>query len=115
VPHGRLLSPLAVLLTAALLGACGGSDDGAGSPATSSTAEAAKPTPLRRELERELRKLIEGRSGRLVDTDCVIGQLRTALSNDVVEAAVAAADRGEEIPPEAVDAAYAAGRECAKR
>ena len=103
---GALVAPVA---------GCGdeGDETTTTSSATTSTAPA-EVTPLRRRLERELRRLIEA-GGTKIDPDCVIGELRKSLSNDVVEDATEAADRGEEIPAEAVDAAYAAGQECSER
>jgi len=50
---------------------------------------------------------------KLVDLDCVIDRLRGELSDEQIEVAARAAGKGEEVPPEVVDAAYAAGRECA--
>jgi len=111
----RLLSPLAAAVVA--LGACGESDD---EPQTStreaetSTTTEATATPERRELERELRRLLAGGDG-AVDVGCAIERLRATLSNETVAAAIDAADAGEEIPDEAVDAAYAAGQECTAR
>ena len=110
-----LLSPLAAVVVA--LGACGGSEDETPSSTTRtevSTTTQATATPERRELERELRRLLGDGDG-TVDVDCAIEELRGTLSNETVEAATEAADRGEEIPSEAVDAAYEAGRECAAR
>jgi hypothetical protein len=115
-----ILALLAAGALAAPLGGCGDSDDepatSADESTTTSTAEGApaEVTPLRRQLEQELRRLIVS-GGAKVDADCVIDQLRTTLSNETVEAAAKAAKRGEEIPKEAVDAAYDAGRQCARR
>ena len=116
---GRLLPLLAAAATAAALGGCGGSDDdpaaSSAAPTASTTTEAAA-TPLRSRLEAELRRLLKsGDSAQSVDVDCVIDELRSTLSNDLVEAATDAAAQGDEIPKEAVDAAYAAGQECSKR
>ena len=111
----RLLSPLAAAVVA--LGACGGSEDETTNSTTrtevSTTTQAtATPTPERRELETQLRRLLaDGDSA--VDVDCAIERLRATLSNETVAAAIEAADAGEEIPEKAVDAAYAAGQECA--
>ena len=91
---------------------CGG-DDEANNTSTEATSTApAQATPLRRQLERELRALVAAGDSK-VDAECVIEELRTTLSNDLIVAATEAARRGEEIPQEAVDAAYAAGQKCA--
>jgi hypothetical protein len=116
---GRLLPLLAVAASAAALGGCGGSDEepraSSTTPTTSTTTEAAA-TPLRSRLEAELRRLLKsGDSAQSVDVDCVIEELRSTLSNDLVEAATDAAASGDEIPKAAVDAAYAAGQKCSKR
>jgi hypothetical protein len=98
---------------ALILAACGGGDeDTSTSSAASTTTAEAEVTPLRRRLERELTDLIEAGKPK-VDAACVVAELRETLSNDVVEAATRAAARGDEIPTEAVDAAYAAGQRCA--
>jgi hypothetical protein len=112
-----LLSPL--VAAAVALGACGGSEEettGSTTQAETSTTTpaTATATPERRELETELRRLLAGGDG-AVDVDCAIEHLRTTLSNEAVKAAIAAAGAGEEIPVEAVDAAYEAGQECAAR
>jgi hypothetical protein len=113
VPPERSRPLLAALACAALLTPLGGCGDGSDEPATTSTATApAEPTPLRRDLERELAKLISAGDAK-VDPMCVIERLRDTLSNELVEAATEAAERGEEIPKEAIDAAFAAGQACA--
>jgi hypothetical protein len=96
------------------LAACGGGDEdtSTSSAAATTTGAEAAVTPLRRRLERELTDLIEAGETK-VDAECVVAQLRVTLPNDAVEAATRAAARGDEIPTEAVDAAYAAGQKCA--
>ena len=110
----RLLSPLAAIVVA--LGGCGDSEDEATTSTTravtSTTTVEATATPDRRELEKELRRLLAG-GDTSVDADCAIEKLRGTLSDEMIRAAIDAADAGEEIPEEAVDAAYAAGQECA--
>ena len=98
------------------LAACGGDeeDTSTSSAASTTTGAEAETTPLRRRLERELADLIEAGKTK-VDAQCVVAELRGTLSNEVVEAATRAAARGDEIPTEAVDAAYAAGQRCATR
>jgi len=106
----RLLSPLAAASIA--LAGCGSESEPqetSTSTTTAATAEASV-TPQRERLEDELRRLL--RAGGAVDVDCAIESLRGTLSNELLEQAVAAADRGEEIPQEAADAAYAAGQAC---
>ena len=119
VRFSPIVALLATALLAGALGACGGDDDrpsASSTQATTTGVAAADPTPIRRRLEDELRRLLEGsESAELVDVDCVIEKLRASLPNSVVEPAAEAADRGEEIPTEAVDAAYAAGQECSRR
>ncbi len=109
-----LLVALVCVAVAAAVTGCG---DDSGEPTSSSTTttsgEPAEATPLRRELERELVQLIEAGDAN-VDAQCVVDELRTTLSNDLVEAATEAANRGEEIPQEAIDAAYAAGQACTR-
>ena len=116
MPRERSHPILVAAACAALipLAGCGGGDDEPGSTSATTSTSPAEVTPLRRRLERELRALIEAGDAK-VDPECVIDELRTSLSNDLVEAATEAARRGEEIPKEAVDAAYAAGQECSKR
>ena len=105
---------LAVIALAVPAAGCGDSDQAASTQSAETiTAAEAEVTPARRELETELRELIVAGDAK-VDPDCVIEELRSSLSNELVEAATRAADRGEEIPTEAVDAAYAAGQACAK-
>ena len=111
------LQPLLVALCCGALAlpfaGCGDDDPATTSSTVATTATEAELTPVRRDLEAQLRKLIEAGDAK-VDPECVIDELRTSLSNAVVEAATDAADRGEEIPTEAVDAAYAAGQACAR-
>jgi len=108
-----LLAAIACLALAAALGGCGGEDEAEDPTTTTASNQPAEVTPLRRELERELRKLIEADAA-AADPECVIEELRTTLDNELVEAAVTAAERGEEIPKEAVDAAFEAGEACAR-
>jgi hypothetical protein len=116
VARVRLFPLLAAVAVAATLAGCGGSEDepATSSASTTSTTTAAEATPMRLRLEKELRRLLESGDGRKsVDVDCAIKELRKTLPNDLLQAATEAAARGEEIPKEAVDAAYAAGSRCA--
>ncbi len=107
-----IVAVIVCVALAAPIAACG-EDDGAetGSRPKATDAGPADVTPLRRRVEEELRRLIEAGDAK-VDTDCVIEELRSTLSNAVFEDATEAARRGEEIPREAVDAAYEAGQRC---
>jgi hypothetical protein len=114
VARVRVLPLLAAAAAAVALGGCGGSSDepSSSSATTAANSTTAAVTPTRKRLEQELRRLLE--SGDSVDVDCVIKELRSTLSNELVEAATDAAAQDEDIPKEAVDAAYAAGQRCSQ-
>jgi signal transduction histidine kinase len=111
-------------LAALGLAACGGGDDEAATapapapaPTTSEptgpTVVGGGPTELRLRFEDRIRSALaaQERDG-LVDVDCVLKRLRATVSDDLVATAERAVARGEEIPERAVDAAFAAGRDC---
>jgi hypothetical protein len=105
----------AILIAALGLVACGGGDETrpTSAEATTTTGE---PTEPRRQFEDQTRTVLseQGRGqGQLVDVECVIERLRGSLPDQVVEAAAEAAGQGQEIPQQAVDAAFEAGRACA--
>ncbi len=113
------LAVLALTTTAAISSsvyACGGDEEaGSTSAATETTTPtAAQPSELRRRFEDEMRAVLEQQRTR-VDPGCVIERLREDLPNATVEASVGAIEAGEEIPEQAVDAAFAAGQECRRR
>ena len=109
----------AVALTAAVgLAACGGEDSptttSVSSTTTTEPTEVAEPNELRRRFEDQIRAALQQQSeDSLVDVECVIERLRETLPNDVVKEAAAGAEQGEEIPEQAVDAAFEAGQDCA--
>jgi hypothetical protein len=93
--------------------ACGGGDETAPT-STDAATRAGEPTELRRQFEERIRAVLsEQGQDRLVDVDCVIERLRGSLPDEAVEAAAEAAGQGQEIPQQAVDAAFEVGRACA--
>jgi hypothetical protein len=106
---------LGILAASLTLAACGEEDRATTTAATEAPTEptAAEPTALRRRFEVQIREALE-RQGARVDSDCVIEHLRDVLSNRIVEASLDALEAGEEIPQQAVDAAFDAGSDCAR-
>jgi hypothetical protein len=114
VSKRRLQVALLATACAAALAACGGDDDGAAAPATSSTVESVDSTPLRRQLDRLVTRLLTERGLEPSVAECAVAELGETVSDEELQSAIAEIRKTGAAPPAVMEAATAAGETCGR-